>query len=165
MASQWLFLGLNAPPAKLNKPFYPGQSIYFVSTSSDPKPDPSPYIDNSNVNLLNGKDILLHISIRRVENRIIFDTKRGDTWDEKHQVIDLKGVFSGPGAIIRVDSNANSYDVSFNNSPTIHTFPKRINADATAVSYEANEQRRVFSDPVVAEVFDNGVFISPSISS
>lgn len=165
MASQWLFLELNAPPAKLNNPLTPGQSIYFVSTSYDSEPDPSLHRDYTSFNLVNGKDILLHISIRRGEDRIVLDTKRDDTWDDNLQVIDLKGVFSGPGAIIKVDENATSYDVSFNNSPTIHTFPKRINANATAVSYNAVEQIRVFSDPVVAEVFDNGVFISPSISS
>lgn len=135
-------------------------SIYFVSTSFDSNSDPKPVIDNSSVNLVRGDDILLHISVRRAEKRIIFDTRRGNTWDEKLQVIDLKDVFTGPGAIIRVDSNASSYDVSFNNSPRIHTFPKRIDANATAVSYSANDQRRVFSDPIVALVFDNGEFIS-----
>lgn len=165
MASQWIFLGLNAGPAKLKTPLYPGSSIYFVSPTFDGEPDKKPHLDNTAVNLENGKDVLLQISIRRVENRIVFDTRRGETWDRNYQVIDLKSAFPGPGAIIRVDSHASSYDVSFNNSPKIHTFPKRINANATAVSYVGNEERSVFSDPIIAEVFDNGVFISPSISS
>ena len=160
MASQWIFLGLNDSATKLAHPFSPGQSIYFVSTSFDSNPDPKPVIDNSSVNLVRGGDILLHISVRRAEKRIILDTRRGNTWDQKLQVIDLKDVFTGPGAIIRVDSNASSYDVSFNNSSKIHTFPKRIDANATAVSYNANDQRRVFSDPIVALVFNNGEFIS-----
>lgn len=164
MASQWIFLGLNDSATKLAHPFSPGQSIYFVSTSFDSNPDPNPVIDNSSVNLVFGDDILLHISVRRRENRIIFDTRRGNTWDNKLQVIDIKDVFPGPGAIIRVDSNASSYDVSFNNSARIHTFPKRIDANATAVSYNANDQRRVFSNPIVALVFDNGEFISLPVS-
>ncbi len=165
MAKQWLFVEANAPPAKLNEPLTSGQSVSFVSTLYNSNPDPQSERDLTSVNLVNGNDIPFHISIRRKENRILFDTRRGPTWDENYQVIDLQGVFPGPGAIITVASNDKSYDVSFNNDSTIHTFPKRIDADATAVSYGANNESLVFSDPIVAGVFDNGVFISPSISS
>lgn len=165
MAKQWLFLEANAPPAKLKEPLTSGQSVIIVSTRYDSNPDPQSNTDLTSVNLISGNDVPFHISIRRKENRIVFDTRRGETWDRNYQVIDLKGVFSGSGAIIKIASNDKSYDVSFDNSSTIHTFPKRIDADATKVSYEANNESLVFSDPIVAGVFDNGVFISPSISS
>lgn len=162
MASQWIFLGRNAGPAKLNRPLYPGSSVYFVSTLFDPNPDTSAEIDNASVNLVNGQDILLHISIRRVQGLIVLDTRRGNTWDQKLQEISLKGVFTGPGAIIKVTVTNTTYDISFDNSPNIHTYPKRINAIATAVSYSENKQRPVFSTPIGVGIFDQGVFISPS---
>lgn len=162
MASQWIFLERNADPAKLNSPLYPGSSVYFVSTSFDQNPDPSAVLDNTSVNLENGQDILLHISIRRVAGVIVLDTRRGNTWDEKLQEISLKDVFPGPGAIIKVTVTNTAFDIAFNNSPNIHSFPKRINAIATAVSYNENKQRPAFSNPIAAGIFNQGVFISPS---
>lgn len=161
MASQWIFLERNAGPAKLNSPLYPGSSVYFVSTSFDERPE-APGIDNTSVNLDNGQDVLLHISIRRKEGLIVLDTRRGNTWDSKLQEISLKGVFTGSGAIIKVTVTNTSYDISFNNSPNIHTYAKRINAIATAVSYTENKQIPAFSNPIAAGIFDQGVFISPS---
>lgn len=159
MASQWIFQSINAKATELNKEFVPGASIFFVSTFFDPVPDPSGKIDNSSFNLVNGNDILLHISTRREQGQIVLDTRRGDHWDSKLEVIDLKGVFPGPGAIVRINATATSYEISFNNSPTIHTFAKRINANATAVSYGLNEkQRAVYSNPVVVQVYENGMF-------
>ena len=159
MASQWIFQGINAKATKLNKEFVPGASIFFVSTFFDPKPDTSGEIDNSSFNLLNGNDILLHISTRRAQGQIVLDTRRGDTWDSKLEIIDLKGVFPGPGAIVRINATAKSYEISFNNSKNIHIYNKRINANATAVSYGLNEkQRAVYSNPVVVQVYENGMF-------
>lgn len=159
MASQWIFQGINAKPTKLDKEFVPGSAIFFVSTFFDPNPDPSGSIDNSSFNLVNGNDILLHISTRREQGQIILDTRRGDTWDQKHEVINLKGLFPGPGAIVRINATVHTYEISFNNSQNIHTFNKRINANATAVSYGLNEkQRAVYSNPVVVQVYENGMF-------
>lgn len=160
MASQWIFQGINAEATKLNKEFVTGSSIFFVSTYFDPKPDPSGVIDNSYFNLVNGNDILLHISTRRKQGQIVLDTKRGDKWDSKLQIIDLKGVFPGPGAIVRINATAKSYEISFNNSTEIHIFNKRIDVNATAVSYGLNEKdTAVYSNPVVVEVFENGMFV------
>lgn len=91
---------------------------------------------------------------------IVLDTKRGDTWETRLQETDLRGVISGPGAFIEVTATAEVYDISFDNSSEILAFPKRIDANATAVSYSANVQRRIFDDPVVPEKFDRGMFIS-----
>lgn len=160
MASQWIFQGINAKPTELNKEFIPGSSIFFVSTLFDPKPDPSGKGDNSSFNLVNGNDILLHISTRREQGQIVLDTRRGDHWDDKLEKIDLKGVFPGPGAIVRINATAKTYEISLNNSHKIHIFNKRIDANATAVSYGLNEkQRAVYSNPVVVQVFENGMFV------
>lgn len=153
MAKQWLFLEANAPPANLNEPLTSGQTVIIVSTRYNSDPNPESKRDLTSINLISGNDVPFHISIRRDENRILFDTRRGNTWDTNYQVIDLKGVFSEPGAIITIASKATSYEISFGNSPTIHTYPKRIDADATKISYEANTESLVFSDPIAAGVF------------
>nr|AGC12988.1 galectin-like protein [Peltigera membranacea] len=162
MASQWIFQKINDKPTKLARPLVAGSSIFFTSTSFDPKPDPSAAIDNSSFNLEDEKNVLLHISTRRGKGEIVLDTKRGDTWDNKLQKIDLKDISTGSDLVIRVTVTAKSYDISFNNSPKIYTFDKRIEANATAVSYGLNKgQRAVYSNPVVIQVFDNGTAAGP----
>lgn len=163
MADQWIILprtGLTPLVAtKVNKPLVPGSSVSFVSTSYDPTPDKNVRIDGAGFNLANGNDILLHISVRRAQNYIDFNTRRGNTWGTG-KPISLQGVFSGPGAIINVAVTATTYDISFNNSSVIHTFPKVIQGDATAVSYYEDEHKSpTFSNPVVAAIFLHGVYI------
>lgn len=162
MADQYIFLKLNGR-ASLNKPFGTGSTIVFLSTAYDATPDSGPKLDNTSVNLVHEKDVLLTISIRRAENRILFSTFQNGAWERNPPVTPLKDVFSGPGAIIKVRATSSSYEISFDESPTVHTYKKRINADATAVSYGIDNQRSVFSNPVIVEVFDpprSGVFIS-----
>lgn len=162
MANQYIFLKLNET-ASLDKPFATGSTIVFLSTAYDATPDSGPKRDNSSVNLIHEEDILLTISIRRAENRIILGTRQNGVWEPNPPETPLKDVFTGPGAIIEVRATSSSYEISFDESPTVHTYKKRINADATAVSYEIDNQRPVFSNPLIAEVFDpprSGVFIS-----
>ena len=162
MANQYIFLKLSET-ASLDKPFATGSTIVFLSPAYDATPDSGPKHDNSSVNLVHEKDILLTISIRRAENRIILATRQNGVWEPNPPETPLKGVFAGPGAIIRVTSTPSSFEVSFDASRTVHTYLKRINADATAVSYQIDNQRPVFSNPLIAEVFDpprSGVFIS-----
>lgn len=163
MADQLIFLQLKSGQVKLNKPFTAGSTIYFLSTAFDGTPEPGPKLDNTSVNLRHGDDYLLHISIRRVEKRIYFNTFRNGAWDKNPQAVNLENVFSGPGAVIKVKASDTSYEISFDESPTVHTFKKRINGDATTVSYGIENQRPVFSNPIIAQIFyprTSGVFIS-----
>lgn len=169
MASQTIFLHLNTGhPTPLNRPFISGSIIYFLSNSYNGVPDSKVSHDNSSVNLINGDDVLLHISIRRKENRIIFNTYRNGAWDQNYQQIGLQSVLSGPGATIKVAATNDAYHISFDENPrnrgNVHTYKKRINANATAVDYWANAgQTRVFSNPLIVQVYDparRGVFIS-----
>lgn len=162
MASQWIFLQRtkSAPELTstiLDRPFAPGQSISFVSTSYDPTPDTDAAPDSAGFYFTIGNDVLLDIAVRRVQNRVLFNTRRGQTWGTEKSV-DLEGLFPGPGAIIHVTATATTYNISFNNSSTIHTFPKVIQGDATGVLYFENGSKPVFSNPVVAAVF-GGVYI------
>ena len=152
MADQRIFLQLQAGPAKLNKPFTAGSTIYFLSTAFDATPEPGPKIDNTSLNLLLGDDWLLHISFRRVEKQILLNHYRNGGWGSP-KVLSLENVFSGPGAVIKVKATHTSYEISFNESSTTHTFNRRINDDATTVTYGTNGGRSVFSDPVIAEIF------------
>lgn len=162
MASQWILLQrkVSAPkldPTKLDRPFAPGQSISFVSTSYDPTADTTIVSDSAGFYFTANNNVLLDIAIRRNEKRILFNIKLDNTWGTEKS-IGLQDVFLGPGAIIHVTATATTYDISFNNSPKIHTFPKVIQGDATGVLYFENNSRAVFSNPVVAAVF--GVYIS-----
>lgn len=163
MANQRIFLQLHKPSTKLQRPFAAGATIVFLSTSFDGNPDKPLHLDNTSVNLEHGNDILLQISIRRGDNRIDLDTFRNGRWDRNLQSISLSKVFSGPGATIGITATTNSYEITFDGSPVIHTFKKRIDVNATAISYRIDNERRVFSDPLIVEVFDprvSGQFIS-----
>lgn len=164
MASQRLFLQrtksapeLNSTP--LDRPFEPGQSISFVSTSYDPTADTNVVIDSAGIYLTIGNDVLLDIAVRRAENRILFNTRLGTTWGTE-QSVRLQDVFLGPDAIIHVTATATTYNISFSNSSKIHTFPKVIQGNATGVLYFENNTRAVFSNPVVAAVFGVYIFLS-----
>lgn len=156
MASQHLFIRLNSPPASLIRPLVSGSSVHFLSNSFDgePHPRPHPTIDESSVNLVRGNDILLHIGIRRIENRIVLDTRRGNSWDQNLQVIDLRGAFPGPGASIKVNTVGDHYEISFSGHSRVFIYDKRILADATSVSYLSSAGTKpVFSNPLDVRVF------------
>lgn len=165
MSLQRIFLQYNAPATRLYTPFAAGSLIEFLSTSFDGNPDGDRNLDNTNVNLVRGSDILLHISIRRGHNFIVFNTQRNGRWDPNPQTIPLTNVFSGPGATISVTSTATSYRIRFDGSHTVHTYNKRISADATAVSYRVdNNLRSVLSNLLIVDIYGAqkaGQFISP----
>lgn len=161
MVSQWIFLErkVSAPQptsTPFDRPFAPGQSITFVSTSYDSTADTTVAIDSAGFYLTNGNDVLLDIAFRRAQNRILFNTRQGTTWGTEQSVA-LQDLFPGPHAFIHVTATATTYDISFNNSSKIHTFHKRIQGEATGVFYFEDNSRAVFSNPVVAAVF--GVYI------
>lgn len=123
----------------------------------NPTPDPNAALDSAGFYFLKGDDVLLDIAVRRVEGRVLFSTRRGNSWGQEQSVA-LQGAFLGPGAIIHVTATATAYKISFNNSSTIHTFSKVIQGDATSILYFDNNSKPAFSNPVIAAVFD-GVYI------
>lgn len=153
MPSQQLILYVNEPQSFLQYPLSEGRAVNFSSTSLDGVPDKSaPEYDNSSVNILKGPDALLHVSIRRRENRIVFNTRTGTSFG-KEEEIKLEGVFSGPYPSITVVDKKDTYDIYFDNR-LLKTYTKRIKGDGTSISYNVNpDQRPVFSNPITAEVF------------
>nr|AGC54700.1 lectin-2 [Peltigera membranacea] len=159
MASQWIFLEptVSVPKLKstsLDKPFAPGQSITFVSTSFDPIADTTVNLDSAGFYFTKDGDVLLSISIRRHQNLIIFNSRQGGTWGHE-KLIDLQGVFPGPRAITHVTANATKYNIAFNNSSNIHTFTKVIQGDPTGVLHFESNSKPVFSNPVITAVIEN----------
>lgn len=154
MSFQHLLLRFNEAQSKLKRALIPGSTVEFVSTTFDGTPNSDPgLIDQSSVSLLRGNDILLLVDILRSDNVINFTSKRGKDWD-KGEMMDLSGVFPGPGATIKIAVSSAYYEISFNENPSTHRYYKRINADATALSYYLNPGvSPVFSNPIYADVF------------
>lgn len=152
MASQQLNLTVNAPASSLNVPFGPGQTIIFTSNGLNLTQDTSGPQDNSNVNITNGNDILLTVSVRRVENRIVCDTRRGTTWDNKFEVVAFKGTFQGNIPSITITNTATEFIISFDNRIQ-HHFRHRIQVNGTGIQYKSTEKgHRIFSDIINAVV-------------
>lgn len=80
-----LFLGHEL---KFDRPIGDGGSIVFYSTCINLVPDFGHNIDNTSVNVLSAdKDTLLHISIRRAENAIVFNSQmHGGGWQQEERV-------------------------------------------------------------------------------
>lgn len=124
-----------------------GSYIVFYSPSFNPFPDEKVYIDNTSVNVRSAEhDILLHVSFRRAENQIVFNSRETNgNWGPEERV-SLQGVFNKTDVTIAIRLENDRYEVLINDS-IIHTYKKRIIKDARAVSYECNSQS-VFADPI-----------------
>ncbi|KAI5782024.1 galectin [Peziza echinospora] len=134
--------------------------IYFNSATLDLNPTKTGTntIDNSAVNLISSKnDTLLHISIRRTENAVVFNTKPNNAgWGTEERIV-LKGTFTkGNNATITVYDHGDRYQILFDGK-TVHYYKKRIEDNATQVSYTINKD--------VAQVFSRelGVTTFPSL--
>ncbi|KAH6843433.1 hypothetical protein B0I37DRAFT_418534 [Chaetomium sp. MPI-CAGE-AT-0009] len=110
-------------------------------------PDEQVAIDNTSVNVLSAEDDnLLHVSFRRAENQIVFNShEAGGPWGPEERV-SLQGVFNKTDVTIAIRLEKDRYEVLINDS-IIHTYKKRIIKDARSVSYECNSQS-VFEDPI-----------------
>ncbi|RYP44511.1 hypothetical protein DL768_009032 [Monosporascus sp. mg162] len=102
--------------------FDAGSHIVFYSSSFNPYPDTQVYIDNTSVNVLSAEDdTLLHVSFRRAENQIVFNSmKTGDAWGNEERV-SLQGVFNKTDVTIAIRLEANCYQVC--NSQSVFTNP------------------------------------------
>lgn len=138
-------------------------STRLVSTSYDPTPDTTVSLDSAGFYFTKDRDVLLSISIRRHQNRIIFNTRQGGTWG-REQLVVLQDVFPGPRAIIHVTANTTTYNISINDSSNIHTFTKVIQGDPTGVLYFENNSKPAFSNPVITAVFGVYTFLSALIA-
>ncbi|KAH7917729.1 galectin [Leucogyrophana mollusca] len=111
-------------------------------------------IDNTSVNLLSAKnDNLLHISIRRAENAIVFNAHEVDKDWGKEERVPLKGAFVGPDTVITVVDHGDRYQI-LTDYHTVHYFNKRISGNVNQLSYQINKnQISPFSDTLACQVY------------
>ncbi|KAF8462358.1 concanavalin A-like lectin/glucanase domain-containing protein [Kalaharituber pfeilii] len=111
-------------------------------------------MDCSNLNLLNhSDDILLHMSFRRQENTIVFNTRRNGKWESEEREV-LTGVASGGVTNVMVYDHGDRYQILIDGR-TVHYFTKRYHEPATQVRYCKNPQGLLLSDPIVVKQFQN----------
>ncbi|KAF9525370.1 Galectin-3 [Crepidotus variabilis] len=122
--------------------------------------------DNTSLNLLNAnEDNMLHISIRRLQNAIVFTTmSNGGGWGPEERV-ELKGRFDGPNSTIAIFNHPDMYQI-IANGRTIHYFKKRIQGDVVKIRYGTNTgQPSVFSDPIAVETYKDWAALVPGSRS
>ncbi|KAH6911073.1 Galectin-3 [Coprinopsis sp. MPI-PUGE-AT-0042] len=142
----------------LNEPLKENGIIVFQSGSLDLKPSPNvgpTGIDNTSINLLNSQDdILLHISIRRLENAIVFNTRPHNGGWGNEERIPLKGAFTDRrDPTITVYDHPDRLQIMFDYK-TVHYYNKRIRDKVSKLSYQINQgQTPPFSDVLAVNVF------------
>lgn len=131
--------------------------IVFQSATLDLNPSKTGTntIDNTAVNLLNSGDNLLHISIRRPENAIVFNTLPANgNWGTEERVT-LQGKFVGPNTTITVYDHGDRYQILCDYH-TVHYYTKRIKKNVTSVSYTINQgQTPPFSNPLAVTTYSS----------
>ncbi|KAH7907333.1 galectin [Hygrophoropsis aurantiaca] len=130
--------------------------VDFQSAKLDLKPQSlgANQIDNTSINLLSSKnDVLLHVSIRRAENAIVFNAHEADQDWGKEERVQLEGRFTGPDTVITVVDHGDRYQI-LTDYRTAHYFTKRIKMNANQLSYMINKnQISPFSDTLACQVY------------
>ncbi|KAJ5253116.1 hypothetical protein N7489_003526 [Penicillium chrysogenum] len=86
--------------------------ILIESSSVDPvKPDDG--VDMTQISIMDGKnDIIFHISIRRAQGQIIFNSKLGGSWGEEERIDIARRFHSEDGATILIHDQGEGFEVS-----------------------------------------------------
>jgi hypothetical protein len=140
---------------QFEKPLTVGSFVVFYSSSLDMLPDVNPKvdIDNTSFNILTADgDYLLHISLRRRENAIVFNSRTASGgWGDEERVV-LEGIFDSQQtkAAVAVRIHETSFAIYFDGKLR-KSYNKRIIKDAQGAAYACNSQS-VFSNPVTVAV-------------
>ncbi|KAI9454510.1 hypothetical protein HD554DRAFT_2043017 [Boletus coccyginus] len=115
--------------------------IAFWPVSYDETPDLKHGIDNTNLNLRdNDGNVLLHISFRRAENAIVFNTKKvGVGWGQEERVpLDGKIATPASNTAIMVFDFGNHYQILIDYR-SVHSYNKRLaGKNVRSISYGVN---------------------------
>ena len=141
---------------RLGLPLTKGSLVVLHSHQLNTTPEPQAYIDNTNLNFYNeaGNNIL-HISFRRVEEEIVFNTAPdGVSWEQEERV-PLPGKLRRNDTYVIVWDQGDSYQVLIDGFNVKH-FNKRYGGNGVAVSYEVNEhtQKPIFSQTIDVQAVD-----------
>ncbi|PVF99326.1 galectin [Serendipita vermifera] len=137
--------------------------VIFQSAKLDlhPSPTGTNTIDNTALNLINGNDILLTISIRRVENAVVFNSMLNNGWGNEER-IPLQGAFKGNDTTVMVYDHGDRYQILFNYH-TVKYYNKRSQKNATSLSYAINaDQVSPFSDSIAANTYTSMAKLLPT---
>lgn len=138
--------------------------IVFQSAKLDLTPSTGPGIDNTAVNILDAAgDILLHVSIRRAENAIVFNSLPvNGAWGTEERVT-LRGLFgNGLNTTITIYDHGDRFQILIDYK-TVHYYAKRIQANGTAISYAINPgQISPFSNTLSVTTYDSFANIIPN---
>ncbi|KAG2074672.1 hypothetical protein BDR04DRAFT_1092886 [Suillus decipiens] len=123
--------------------------IAFWTFSYDQTPDLKHGIDNTSLNLQdNKKNLLLHISFRRAENAIVFNTRKiGVGWGSEERVpLDGKILTPAIQTVIMIFDFDTHYHILIDYR-TVHSYKKRLPGNVRSVSYHVNPgQNPVFGN-------------------
>lgn len=130
----------------LDDEFKTGETAIFQSSSLDlTPPSGGPASEGTIINIWHDKDILLHISIRRKEGVIVFNSRRaGADWD-KEERIPLAGALHGPHTTIIVYDHGDQFQI-LTDYHTLHTIQKRIYENGKSFSYHSDATPAALSD-------------------
>jgi hypothetical protein len=122
-----------------------GKTVTFMIDFINPT-NPQDQV-NTQVNLLSDdEDRLLHISCRRNEHVIVFNSRKaGGEWGKEERVQN-HSLWENGTATIGVQVSADTYTCSINYSP-IHVYNKRIAKEAKGALYKA-DQTSSFGNPI-----------------
>lgn len=140
---------------QLNEPLKTDSLVVFQSASLDLKPSQTGnQIDNSALNLLDQQNnVMLHISIRRTENAIVFNSREHNGNWGKEERVTLKDRFVGPNVTVTVYDHGDRYQILIDYR-TVYYYNKRIRGDCTTCSYSMNQgQSPVFSNPIAVNTY------------
>ena len=147
----------------LKKEFRAGNIMVFRSAKLDLTPSTRWDLDNTSVNIMSASnDYLLHISIRRAHNSIVFNSKRANgSWDRDERIT-LEGLFvNGLHTTITVYDHGDRFQVLIDYN-TVHYYVKRFQGNGTDVLYECDIDVSVFSDTLAVTTYDSFANIIPS---
>jgi len=103
------------------------------------------------INLLNDVgDIILHVGFRPDRNEIVFNTRRGSSWENERQIT-FQGRFEGSSPTLAIFDHGDRFQI-FLDSATIFNFMKRFHDRPTALAYIVDpDQRSLFSPSLIVD--------------
>lgn len=107
----------------------------FYSSSYDPTPNPSLSFDNTQFDIFNHQgDVLLVISIRRVNGTIVFNSRRASGDWGPEEIIPLEGLFHHTDATISVKVDLENF-IIFVDGAQVYVYKRRFNEGVTGAAY------------------------------
>ncbi|KAF7367522.1 FAD/NAD(P)-binding domain-containing protein [Mycena sanguinolenta] len=130
------------------EPFGDGGSIVFYSNTVNLVSHYCSPIDNTYVEMSSDDDILLRMSVRRVENAIVFNSRpSGGPWGQEER-IPLQDVFELTDATITFRLQSSTWFI-LADAIVIASYNSLVQKPATRASYSGNDEHAlVFSNPL-----------------